>query len=61
MSEYTRTELTDRLHGSAGFMTDTEVVTKNKMREIIALTNKNSEMLSGKEGSTEPYSLQKDM
>jgi len=51
--EYTRTELTDRLHGSAGFRTDTEVVTKKKMREIIALTNKNSELLSRKKAVPE--------
>lgn len=51
--EYTRTDITDRLHGSAGFRTDTEVVTKKKMREIIAITNKNSELLSrGKSGET---------
>lgn len=35
---YTRSNLTNHLHGSAGFRTDTEIVTKKKMRTIIAST-----------------------
>ena len=37
---YTRTDLTNNLHGSAGFRTDTQIVTKQKMRSIIAQTTK---------------------
>ena len=37
---YTRTDLTNNLHGSAGFRTDTQIVTKQKMRNIIAQTKK---------------------
>ena len=37
---YTRTDLTNHLHGSAGFRTDTQIVTKQKMRSISAQTNK---------------------
>ena len=37
---YTRTDLTDHLHGSAGFRTDNQIVTKRKMRNIISLTKK---------------------
>ena len=37
---YTRTDLTNNLHGSAGFRTDTQIVTKQKMRNIISLTKK---------------------
>lgn len=37
---YTRTDLTNHLHGSAGFRTDTQIVTKHKMRSIIAQTKK---------------------
>ena len=37
---YKRTNLTNYLHGSAGFRTDTEIVTKKKMRSIIAITKK---------------------
>ena len=37
---YTRTELTNHLHGSAGFRTDTQIVTRQKMRSIIAQTKK---------------------
>lgn len=33
---YTRTGLTNNLHGSAGFRTDTQIVTKKAMRSIIA-------------------------
>ena len=38
---YTRTDLTDALHGSAGFRTDTQIVPRQRMREIISAT-KNS-------------------
>ncbi|EJW93732.1 transposase IS4 family protein, partial [gut metagenome] len=38
---YTRTDLTNALHGSAGFRTDTQIVPKKRMREIISAT-KNS-------------------
>lgn len=37
---YTRTDLTNFLHGSAGFRTDTQIVTKKAMRSIIAQTKK---------------------
>ena len=37
---YTRTDLTNNLHGSAGFRTDTQIVTKQKMSTIIAQTKK---------------------
>ena len=37
---YIRTDLTNNLHGSAGFRTDTQIVTKQKMRSIIAQTKK---------------------
>lgn len=37
---YTRTDLTNHLHGSAGFRTDYQIVTKKQMRSIIALTKK---------------------
>ncbi len=37
---YTRTDLTNNLHGSAGFRTETQIVTKQKMRSIIAQTKK---------------------
>lgn len=40
---YTRTDLTNNLHGSAGFRTDTQIVTKQKMRSIIAQTKKRKE------------------
>ena len=35
---YTRTELTNRLHGSAGFRTDYQIMTKRMMNTIIAKT-----------------------
>ena len=38
--EYTRTELTDRLHEVFGFRTDTEVIPTRKMKSIIASTKK---------------------
>lgn len=37
---YTRTDLTNNLHGSTGFRTDTQIVTKQRMRNIIAQTKK---------------------
>ena len=37
---YTRTDLTNHMHGSAGFRTDTQIVTRQKMRSIIAQTKK---------------------
>ena len=37
---YTRTNLTDNLHGSAGFRTDCQIVTRQKMRSIISQTKK---------------------
>lgn len=37
---YTRTNLTNALHGSAGFRTDTQIVTKKQMRHIVASTKK---------------------
>ena len=37
---YTRTDLTNHLHGSAGFRTDMQIVTRQKMRSIIAQTKK---------------------
>ena len=40
LPEYTRTELTDRLHQEFGFRTDTEIVPTRKMRSIIASTKK---------------------
>ncbi len=41
---YTRTDLTNNLHGSAGFRTDTQIVTKKAMRSIIALTKASDDM-----------------
>ena len=35
---YTRTDLTNNLHGSAGFRTDTQIVTKQQMKKIISAT-----------------------
>lgn len=35
---YTRTDLTNNLHGSAGFRTDTQIVSKQRMKTIISLT-----------------------
>ena len=40
---YTRTDLTNSLHGSAGFRTDTQIVTKKTMRCVIATTKKGLE------------------
>lgn len=39
---YTRTDLTNNLHGSAGFRTDTQIVSKQKMRSIISESKKTS-------------------
>lgn len=44
---YTRTDLTNHLHGSAGFRTDTQIVTKKKMRGIIASTKKREKETGG--------------
>ena len=41
---YTRTDLTNNLHGSAGFRTDTQIVSKRKMKSIISQTKKSSSM-----------------
>ena len=40
MPTYTRTGLTNALHGSAGFRTDKQIVTRKEMRGIIAQTKK---------------------
>jgi transposase len=40
LPEYTRTDLTDRLHDVFGFRTDTEIVPTRSMRSIIASTKK---------------------
>lgn len=37
---YTRTDLTDSLHESAGFRTDTEIVTNQKIRQIVSCIKK---------------------
>lgn len=37
---YTRTDLTNNLHGSAGFRTDTQIVSKQRMKTILSLTKK---------------------
>lgn len=39
---YTRTEMTNCLHGSAGFRTDTQIVSAQTMKKIIAYTKKSS-------------------
>ena len=39
---YTRTDLTNNLHGSAGFRTDTQIVSKQRMKSIIAESKKAS-------------------
>ena len=44
---YTRTDLTNHLHGSAGFRTDTQIVTKKAMRSIIASTKKREKESDG--------------
>ena len=40
---YTRTDLTNNLHGSSGFRTDTQIVTRKAMRGIIAATKQGPE------------------
>ena len=35
---YTRTDVTNNLHGSAGFRTDTQIVSKQTMKKIIKST-----------------------
>ncbi len=40
---YTRTTLTDHLHGPAGFRTDTQIITRQTMRRIISSTRKKDE------------------
>lgn len=37
---YTRTDLTNHLHGSAGFRTDTQIVSRQRMKTIIAESKK---------------------
>lgn len=44
---YTRTDPTNHLHGSAGFRTDTQIVTKKAMRSIIASTKKREKEADG--------------
>ena len=39
---YTRTDLTNNLHGSAGFRTDTQIVSKQRMKTIISQAKKSS-------------------
>ena len=46
---YTRTDLTNSLHGSAGFRTDTQIVSKQKMKKIITETKKSSIKDNGKQ------------
>ena len=45
---YTRTDVTNALHGSAGFRTDTQIVTKQKMRSIVS-SSKNARSTKKKE------------
>ena len=44
---YTRTDLTNHLHGSAGFRSDTQIVAKKTMRSIIASTKKREKEADG--------------
>ena len=44
---YSRTDLTNHLHGSAGFITDTQIVTRKTMRSIIASTKKREKETDG--------------
>lgn len=39
---YTRTDLTNNLHGSAGFRTDTQIVSKQRLKSIISESKKTS-------------------
>ncbi|MEG3038622.1 MAG: IS1634 family transposase [Clostridia bacterium] len=49
---YTKTDLTNALHGTAGFRTDTQIVSKQKMREIISTTrNSRSSQRKAKENN----------
>jgi hypothetical protein len=38
--EYTRTDLTDRLHDVYGFRTDYEIVSQRNMKKILTATRK---------------------
>ena len=40
--EYIRTDITNNLHGSADFRTDTQIVSKQKMKAIIAESKKST-------------------
>ena len=44
---YERTDQTNHLHGSAGFRTDTQIVTKKKMMSIISSTKKGEKETCG--------------
>ena len=44
---YSRTDLTNHLHGSAGFRTDTQIVTRKTMRSIITSTKKREKETDG--------------
>ena len=44
---YTRTDLTNHLHGSAGFRSDTQIVTRKTMRSIISSTKKREREADG--------------
>ena len=44
---YTRTDLTNHLHGSAGFRSDTQIVARKTMRSIIASTKKREKEADG--------------
>ena len=46
---YTRTDLTNNLHGSAGFRTDTQIVSKQRMKSIISQTKKSSASVQQKQ------------
>ena len=46
---YTRTDLTNNLHGSAGFRTDTQIVSKQRMKSIISQTKKSSASMQQKQ------------
>ena len=46
---YTRTDLTNNLHGSAGFRTDTQIVSKQRMKSIISQTKKSSATVQQKQ------------
>ncbi|MGN0196133.1 MAG: hypothetical protein ACI4AE_06740, partial [Candidatus Cryptobacteroides sp.] len=43
---YTRTDLTNNLHGSAGFRTDTQIISKQSMKTIIAESKKTAKNVS---------------